>query len=139
MERSRYLAVLIGAPMLAVSASLLMNRDLVPRMVDVIAQDVSLIFIAGIVTLAAGLAIVLSHRTWRGWPAAVTAFGWLAVVGGAARVLFPLQIAEIAPELVLGMGGGVPILALVVGLFGLFLTWQGLFAGRRTSATEAPR
>lgn len=130
MERSRYLAVLIGVPMLAVSASLLLNRDLVPRMVDVIAQDVSLIFIAGIVTLAAGLAIVLSHRSWRGWPAAVTAFGWLAVLGGAARVLFPLQIAEIAPGMIRSVGGLVPGLAVVVGLFGLFLTWRGLSAPR---------
>lgn len=139
MERSRYLAVLIGVPLLAVSASLLLNRELVPRMVEVIAQDVGLIFVAGIVTLAAGLAIVLSHRSWRGWPAAVTAFGWLAVAGGAARVLFPLQIAEIAPGMIGSVGGLVPVLAVVVGLFGLFLTWQGLFAGRRTFATEAPR
>ena len=127
MDRSRFLAGLIGPTLVAVSASLLINGELLPQMVDLIARDFSLIFVFGIITLVAGLAVVLSHNVWRGWPIMVTVIGWLAVVGGAARILFPAQIAGMAPDMIDGAGPVFPVLIALVLLAGLYLSWQAFF------------
>lgn len=127
MNRSRFLAGLIGPTLAATALSLLINGELLPQMVDLIARDFSLIFVFGIITLVAGLAVVLSHNVWRGWPIMVTVIGWLAVVGGAARVLFPSQIAAIAPDMIDGAGPIFPVLIALVLLAGLYLSWQAFF------------
>ncbi|HWQ86644.1 hypothetical protein [Brevundimonas sp.] len=124
MDRSRFLAGLIGPTLAVISLGLLLNLARLPELVDQLSAGWALIMIAGVVTLMAGLAVVLSHNVWKGWPAIVTAFGWLAVVGGTARILFPSQIADIAPTLITGGGPLVPVLIGVCLLLGLFLSWQ---------------
>lgn len=125
MDKSRFLAALIGPVLVAVSISLAINRDLMPQIVEQVADDYMMILFAGVITLLTGLAIVLKHNIWRGWPAIITAFGWIAIVGGTARIVFPRQVAGIAPAFV-EAGGGVILLveAAVFALLGLFLCWK---------------
>ena len=123
MDRSRFLAGLIGPTAIAVAVGVLINRQILTELAPQLSGDYALILIVGIMTLVAGLAIVLSHNVWRGWPAAVTAFGWLAIAGGLVRILFPRQIAEMAPAFV-AQSWSVPVVAALVALFGLFLSWK---------------
>ena len=125
MERSRYLAGLIGPVMLAFGAALLINRQILPQLVEA-AQDTLFIMVAGMLTLLAGLAIVLGHRTWRGWPAIITALGWLAIIGGAARLILPGVVAQIAP-LALGHDWILLFAAAVLLILGGFLSFQAFF------------
>ena len=54
----------------------------------------ALIFLSGIITLPAGLAIVLTHNVWTpDWRVLITILGWLAIVTGAIRMIFPQQAA----------------------------------------------
>jgi len=54
----------------------------------------ALIFLSGIITLPAGLAIVLTHNVWTpDWRVVITIVGWLAVVTGAIRMIVPQQAA----------------------------------------------
>jgi hypothetical protein len=47
-----------------------------------------LIFIAGILTLVAGLAVINSHNLWvADWPVLITIIGWLAAIVGALRIM----------------------------------------------------
>ena len=124
MDRSRFLAGLIGPTLVVTALGLLLNLARLPELVDQLSASWALIMIAGVATLLCGLAVVMSHNVWKGWPAIVTAFGWLAVFGGAIRILFPAQIADIAPTLITDSGPMMPVLIGVCLLLGLFLSWQ---------------
>ena len=50
----------------------------------------ALIYLSGLLIMTAGLAIVLTHNVWAAdWPVLITLLGWLAVIGGALRILTP--------------------------------------------------
>jgi hypothetical protein len=76
----------------------------------------------------AGLAIVRAHHHWRrDWSMLVTLLGWLALLGGLARILVPFQLADAMISL-----GDQPVVelyaAIVVLLAGVFLTYKGYAA-----------
>jgi hypothetical protein len=96
---SRFIAGLIGPVLAAIACTLLINRELAPEIVSEIAHSKGLIVVSGAMLLVAGLALVQCHATWRGWPAIVTALGWLSVISGLIRILFPIQLASMAPDL----------------------------------------
>jgi len=64
-----------------------------------VARDPALILLSGILLLVAGIAIVRAHNVWSGgWPVLVTIVGWLALLGGLARMFFPIRLAAIAAQ-----------------------------------------
>ena len=132
MDRSRILAGLIGPTLTVLALSLLLNPGLAAAMVADVADDLALIVIAGAITLPVGLAIVLSHNVWKGWPVVVTLFGWLGIVGGVVRLMFPVQIATIAPDLLARYPGGIPVAAAFVLTLGIFLSLMA-FRPRRAA------
>ena len=118
MERSRYIAGLIGPLLGLLGLSLLLNRELAPALAEQLSRDLGLIVVSGGLLLVAGLAIVRSHNVWTGWPVLVTLLGWLAVIGGVLRILIPGRLAALAPSLVQngGIVTGVAVLVLVLGI-----------------------
>jgi len=93
-------------------------------MVDQAFHNPALVFVSGYPLFVAGLAIVYFHNQWKGgWPVVVTALGWLAVVGGLVRILFPARLAEIATTAV-QTTGVMPIAALLVLVVGAFLSFK---------------
>lgn len=91
---SRLIAGLIGPVMVAMGIGLLLNRATMPAMAEQLTQNHGLVFLAGLLSLVAGVAIVRAHNVWSGgWPVIVTIFGWLAIIGGLFRMWFP-QLAE---------------------------------------------
>ena len=77
---------------------------------------------AGYPLFVAGLAIVYFHNRWAaGWPLLVTALGWLAVLSGLSRILFPSRLAGIAMRAV-HTTGVMPITAIIILLLGAFLS-----------------
>ena len=120
LVKSRYIAGLIGPALLAIASAMLLNRGLLPEIVAEAVRNKALIFLTGLLLLIAGLAIIQLHSTWRGWPAVVTAIGWLSVVSGLARILFPFELADLAPRLITGPA---PMIAALGGMaIGAFLT-----------------
>ena len=90
MTTSKKIAGLIGPTLVAMHAAMFLNLGSFPALAEQISRDPALILVSGIVLLVAGLAIVRDHNRWAGgWPVLVTALGWLAIVGGLARKLFP--------------------------------------------------
>jgi hypothetical protein len=98
MESSRSLAGLIGPTLLAAGLALLINRPLFSDMLLVAGHDPLLVMLAGFITFVIGIAILRVHNVWRGWPVLVTLVGWVALVTGLLRILFPIQIAGIAAK-----------------------------------------
>lgn len=128
METSLFLARLLGPILLTLSAAVLINQVNMREMATDFLEHRGLIFLAGILTLLAGLAIVLTHNVWvLGWPVIITIFGWLAVIGGIFRIVFPDSVRSIGQSMLdkpgLLTGGGI-----AQGLIGAWLCYVGYMA-----------
>jgi hypothetical protein len=131
MAISKTIAGLIGPTLVAIAAGMLLNFGSFPALAEQISRDPALIFVSGILLFIAGLAIVRAHNIWAGgWPVLVTVLGWLALLSGLARMLFPTRLAAIAAE-VGGSAGGI-----VVGASS-FWCLAPFSRSRPTAATKA--
>lgn len=90
MSSTILIAKLMG-PLLAVAGLVgLLNPKGVEAMAREIMASRALLFIAGVLALLAGLAIVNTHNHWASdWSLIITLFGWLALIGGVIRMGFP--------------------------------------------------
>ncbi|MEX0591633.1 MAG: hypothetical protein WD207_11165, partial [Xanthobacteraceae bacterium] len=128
METSRFLARLVGPFLVAIGAGLLVNTDAFAAMAAEFLKSPALIFISGLLTLVAGLAIVNTHNVWvTDWRVIITIFGWLGVIGGALRIVFP-QLVEQVGTAMLAQRGLLVGAWIVVLLLGLWLSYLGYLA-----------
>ncbi len=125
MTTSKMIAGLIGPTLVAIGAAILLNFGSFPALAEQVSRDPALIFLSGILLFVAGIAIVRAHNIWAGgWPVLVTILGWLAVLGGLLRMLFPTRFAAIAAGV--GQSTGLIIAVTVVLLvLGAFLSFKG--------------
>jgi hypothetical protein len=122
---SKMIAGLIGPTLIAIAAGMLLNLGSFPALAEQISRDPGLIFVSGILLFVAGLAILRAHNIWvGGWPVLVTVLGWLAILGGLLRMLFPTRLAAIAAA-VGGSTGGIIVGAVVLLVVGAFLSFKG--------------
>ena len=120
---SKTIAGLMGPTLLAMGIAMLLNLGSFAVMVEQVSHDIALIFISGVLLLVAGLAIVRVHNIWSGWPVVVTVLGWLAIIGGLARLFFPARLAAIAANM--GQHRGFLITAaIILVLVGGFLSFK---------------
>ena len=124
-ETSEKIARLMGPTLMLIAASVLFNRKSLPDLAAQIAGNWPIVFLSGLVLFVAGLAIVTRHNIWdRGWQMVVTILGWLAMIGGAARVLYPVQLAALTPSIVQSQFG-LFLAAYALLALGAFLTLKG--------------
>jgi hypothetical protein len=89
-NNSRYLAKLIGPVFLAIGVGMLINAPIYRLLGGEFLQSTALIYLSGLLALPAGIAVLLAHNVWAAdWRVIITVFGWLAVIGGAARIIVP--------------------------------------------------
>lgn len=127
MTSSKTIAGLMGPTLVAGAAAVLLNLAAWPGLAEQAFRDPPLIFASGFPLFVAGLAIVRAHNRWsRGWPVLVTIFGWLAIVGGLSRILFPIRLADIAVPLVHSTAvlATVAVVLLVAGAFLSFKSYS---------------
>lgn len=82
--RTAFLGKLLGLYLIAVSLSLFAHAQAKVEIMKAIIQEPPLLFIAGLMGMTAGLAIVLAHNVWSGGalPILVTLFGWTSLTKG---------------------------------------------------------
>jgi hypothetical protein len=120
MATSRTIAGLVGPTLVALAAATVLNVGSFPALVEGVSRDPALVLVSGILMFVAGLAIVRAHNCWAGgWAVVVTVIGWLALLGGLARMLFPVQLANMAVGLAQSTGivAAVAIVLFAVGAF----------------------
>ena len=94
MATSIFLARLIGPFALALGLAVLIHGVGFRTIATEFLASPALIFLSGLITLPAGLAIVLTHNVWTAdWRVVITLIGWLAVITGAIRILAPQAAA----------------------------------------------
>jgi uncharacterized protein YjeT (DUF2065 family) len=127
MQTSLFIAKLIGPLVVVAGLSALFNPQPMRDMAREFLASRALIFIAGVMALLAGLALINTHNLWvADWPVIITAFGWLAAAGGVIRIGFPALTKSIGErmmenEMRLRVIGGVQL------LIGAFLSYKGYF------------
>jgi uncharacterized membrane protein len=90
MGNSVFLARLIGPLMLTVGIGIFVNGAIYRMLADEFLRSRALIYLSGLLTMTAGLALILTHNVWRAdWPVIITILGWLAAIGGAVRIIAP--------------------------------------------------
>ena len=124
MAPTKLIAGLMGPLLLAIGVAILLNRDLFPAIARQLSQNYAVVFIAGMLALVAGVAIVRVHNIWSGgWPVIVTVLGWLSIVGGLARMWLP-QLAGPITDAVASNPAILLLAAIVVLALGGFLTFK---------------
>ena len=94
MQTSIFLARLIGTFALIVGIALVINRATFRTIANEFLASPALVFLSGMITLPAGLAIVLSHSVWTlDWRGLITVLGWLAIITSAVRIVCPQAVA----------------------------------------------
>ncbi|MBX3493058.1 MAG: hypothetical protein KF899_08865 [Parvibaculum sp.] len=127
MRTSVFLAQLLGPTLLVMGIGMLVNREAYRLMGQEFIASRALIYIAGLLAFVPGLAIVLTHNVWvAGWPVIVTVFGWIALLGGIFRLLFPQEVTRLGtrmlanPASVTVGGAGTIVLGSILSFFGYF-------------------
>ncbi|HKA65401.1 MAG TPA: hypothetical protein VKD00_06745 [Methyloceanibacter sp.] len=125
MTPSIFIARILGPVLLIIGVGLLLEGDTFRAMAGEFVRDQGLIYITGILTLAAGLAILNVHHLWtRDWRVVITVFGWLFLVGGIMRIL-AMSMAQRVGESVI-VHHRWPLAGAIVTLgLGAFLTVMG--------------
>ena len=125
MQTSIFLARLLGPLLLVPGIGILVNPAAFRAMAGEVVRSVTLMYLFGLVDLAGGLAIVLTHNVWiASWRLLITLIGWILLIRGAVRVVVPRTVMEHAQKLVGNgqiyppMGGVLVVLGLVLCHFG---------------------
>jgi len=87
---TRYLSRLLGLFLLVTAVSEWTQPGLLTVVAPAMVDQPALLWVSGVLTFAAGLAIVLGHNVW-GDPAAVVVslLGWMMTIKGAGLMLIP--------------------------------------------------
>ena len=125
MANSVFLARLMGPVILAVAIGLLVNAQIYRTLADEVLRSRALIYLTGLLTMTAGMALVLTHNRWAlDWPVLITIIGWLLAIGGAFRIIVP-QGTEKFGRAMLRHKNGLTIAAVIWGAIGLILCFFG--------------
>jgi len=127
MDRSLFLARLIGPTFVAIALGMLINLGRYESMIAEALHSGILFYLSGLLSLLAGLAIVNLHNTWcADWRVIVTVLGWLMTIGGIIRIVLPQVAITIGSTIYSGRFPTV-VIALIVGILGAFLSFRGYY------------
>jgi hypothetical protein len=123
LDRSLFLARLLGPTFVAIALGMLINLGMYESMVAEALHPGILFYLSGLLSLLAGLAIVNLHNTWcADWRVIVTVLGWLMTIGGIIRIVVP-QIAVAIGSNIYGGRANTIVAALIIGTLGAFLSF----------------
>jgi uncharacterized membrane protein HdeD (DUF308 family) len=101
LQTSVFLAKLIGPFALLLGLAMLINRAHFVALSKEFMASPALIFLSGVITFPAGLAIVLTHNRWAmAWPLLITLLGWLALIAGVVRIVCPAPAAAFGQRII---------------------------------------
>jgi uncharacterized protein YjeT (DUF2065 family) len=128
METSLFLAKLIGPVLIVIGLGLLVKPTNFREMATDFLASRAMIFLAGLLTLVTGLAIVLTHNVWEfNWPVIITILGWLSVGGGVFRILFPASVQAMGTSM-MDKPAMMTVSGIIQIVLGLWLCYAGYMA-----------
>ena len=82
-KKSKLFAGIIGPTMIVLSITEYLNLDIWATNIPAIT------YLNGLFFLVAGLFIINVHNNWKNWPSIITITGWLILLLGLFRMIFP--------------------------------------------------
>ena len=131
---TRYLSRLLGVFLLVTAASEWTQPGLLTVVAPAMVDQPALLWVSGMFTFVAGLAIVLGHNVWGDPPAAVVSLlGWMMTIKGAALLLVPAAgwTALLADMHYPSHSG---VYTIIPALAGAYLTYAGFVRQRSQRA-----
>ena len=131
LRRTIFLSRLLGLWVLIVALAVMLHKSAMVGIAADFGNAPGLLFISGVFTVLAGLAMVLGHNIWTGGaaPVVVTLVGWAMLIKGIGLVFISpgeaggLLAASRFAEYAYVYGG-------VLLVLGLYLTYAGFLADR---------
>lgn len=120
MNYSVFWARVLGFYAVIVSIGCFLHISKMHKLLVDLAGSPSAMMVVGMFTLFLGLAIVVSHSVWRGWPILITVLGYWIAAKGIVLLFFSQWVNHI---LAFWQGRDLtyaPVPALVIGLILLF-------------------
>jgi hypothetical protein len=132
MTTSKIIAALLGPTLVVTGLMVLLNLEAMPAMIEEISQNPMIVVLAGYAAFVPGLAIVYFHNRWTaGWPMLITLFGWLSVIVGFLRTVFPTQLAG-----VMSRAAHAPAMHVVLPAIGAVFLLAGVVLSYKAYARE---
>jgi len=93
-RRTVFLSRLIGLYCILVAISMTVHKQSITETVTSLLHNAPLMFLVGILTLVAGLAMILAHNVWSGGisTVAVTIVGWITLIKGLLFLFLPQEV-----------------------------------------------
>ena len=93
-SRTIFLSRLIGLYCIVIAVSMMTRRQATVETVTALLQNPSMMLIVGIITLVAGLAMVLAHNIWSGGAlvVVVTLVGWITLIKSLFFLFLPPEM-----------------------------------------------
>ena len=128
MQKSLFIARLIGPVLSAIGIGMLVNQPTYREMAAQFLGGLPFIYFSGILGLVAGLYILNVHNVWTpDWRSAVTAVGWFLTCVGAFRIIAP-QFSSFVGSAIVANGGFFVGAGIVLLTLGGFITFKGYMA-----------
>lgn len=125
MDNSILLAKFIGPYFIVIGIGLLFNQKVYQKIMDDFFKNAALVYVTGLITFVAGLAIVISHNVWvADWRLIITLLGWNVFIKGALLIISPDASAQMA-ALFMKNNTLVIIPWIIMLAIGMFLTAKG--------------
>ena len=125
MQPVTFMARLIGPLFVVLGIGVLLNQKLYTDMIGQAVLVPVLIYLFGMLALAAGVAMLNGYRRWTfDWRIIITILGWLLVIAGVVRIVLPGVAAAAAISIYSG-SAAMGIAGAVVLVLGGFLSFEG--------------
>src|SRR5215831_6990071 len=123
--RTIFLGKLLGLYCIILALAMLVNGTVIMQDVAELAHNAPVMFIVGVFTLFAGLAMVLGHNYWRGGAVTiiVTLIGWLTLIKAVLTLFIPFYLATLLPIALLQSNHFFYVRLVVTLLLGAYLTY----------------
>ncbi len=100
MDPSILIARIAGPLFMLVAIGVFLSRAHYREMMGAFLQNPALVYLSGVLAFVIGIGIVMVHNLWvLDWRLAVTLIGWLSLIKGIGRIVFPRAAPAIGAKL----------------------------------------
>jgi len=118
------IARLAGPLFVVIGLGILLNASFYTGMVVEAVHSPTLVYLSGVASLLAGVAILNAYRAWTAnWRVIVTVLGWLCVIGGIMRIVLPQIVTSLATTIYSGPAA-LTVAAVIVLILGAYLSYE---------------
>jgi hypothetical protein len=119
------IARLVGPLFVAIGLGVLLNRATYAAAIAEGVRSPVLVYLAGMGTMLAGLAILNAHHAWTAdWRVIVTVLGWMFIIAGIVRIVLP-TVATSLSSTIYSAPVAMAVMGIVVLAVGGYLSFEG--------------